>query len=120
MILGNSAPGSPVLAENAAPDAQQGVREDKTGVLERVDAETLAAALTEPAMLGPKLTEAAKYYRARFLHLAPPPSSSASKDCRKCPKLSSPSNPPPTWRCLRHGQARRQLVPGHYIRMPCD
>lgn len=83
MILANFAPGSPVLAENAATDAQQGVREDKIWVLERVDAETLAAALTEPAMLGPKLTEAAKHYRERFLRLGPPPSSSASKDCRK-------------------------------------
>lgn len=55
------------ILQNALTNARQTIREYETWTLERPDAELFAKALTEPASLGPQLTEAAKRYKERFL-----------------------------------------------------
>lgn len=54
------------IIQNAVTNARQTIREYETWTLERPDAEIFAAALTEPAMLGPRLTRAAKRYKERL------------------------------------------------------
>jgi uncharacterized protein (DUF1778 family) len=55
------------IIQNAVTNARQAIREYETWTLERPDAELFAAALMEPATLGPQLTQAAKRYKERFL-----------------------------------------------------
>jgi uncharacterized protein (DUF1778 family) len=55
------------IIQNAVTNAKQTIREYESWTLERPDAEIFAAALMEPAALGPKLTQAAKRYKERFL-----------------------------------------------------
>jgi uncharacterized protein (DUF1778 family) len=55
------------IIQNAVANARQAIREYETWTLERPDAEIFAAALMEPATLGPQLTQAAKNYKERFL-----------------------------------------------------
>jgi len=55
------------IIQNAVVNARQAIREYETWTLERPDAEIFAAALMEPAALGPQLTQAAKHYKERFL-----------------------------------------------------
>lgn len=55
------------IIQNAVANARQAIREYETWTLERPDAEIFAAALMEPATLGPQLTQAAKRYKERFL-----------------------------------------------------
>jgi uncharacterized protein (DUF1778 family) len=55
------------ILQNAVATAKQTIREYETWILERSDAEIFAAALMEPAALGPHLTKAAKRYKDRFL-----------------------------------------------------
>lgn len=57
------------IIQNAVTNARQTIREYETWTLERPDAEIFAAALMEPAVLGPQLTQAAKRYKERFLRL---------------------------------------------------
>ena len=55
------------IIQNAVVNARQAIREYETWTLERPDAKIFAAALMEPAALGPQLTQAAKHYKERFL-----------------------------------------------------
>jgi uncharacterized protein (DUF1778 family) len=55
------------IVQNAVANARQTIREYDAWTLERPDAEIFAAALMEPAVLGPHLAQAAKNYRRRFL-----------------------------------------------------
>src|SRR5579864_4758731 len=55
------------IIQNAVTNARQTIRKYETWTLERPDAEIFAAALMEPASLGPRLTRAAKRYKERFL-----------------------------------------------------
>ncbi len=55
------------IVQNAVANARQTIREYETWTLERPDAEIFAAALMEPAELGPRLAQAAKRYKERFL-----------------------------------------------------
>lgn len=55
------------IVQNAVANARQAIREYETWTLERPDAEIFAAALMEPASLGPQLEQAAKRYKERFL-----------------------------------------------------
>jgi len=55
------------IVQNAVATARQAIREYETWTLERPDAEIFAAALAEPAALGPQLAEAGKRYKERFL-----------------------------------------------------
>jgi uncharacterized protein (DUF1778 family) len=55
------------IIQNAVTSARQAIREYETWTLERPDAELFAAALMEPVVLGPRLTQAAKHYKKRFL-----------------------------------------------------
>ena len=55
------------IVQNAVANARQTIREYETWTLERPDAEIFAAALMEPAILGPQLAQAANRYRQRFL-----------------------------------------------------
>lgn len=55
------------IIQNAVTNAKQAIREYETWSLERPDAEIFAAALMEPAVLGPKLTQVARRYKERFL-----------------------------------------------------
>jgi uncharacterized protein (DUF1778 family) len=55
------------IIQNAVANARQTIREHETWILERSDADIFAAALMEPAVLGPQLTQAAKRYKERFL-----------------------------------------------------
>jgi uncharacterized protein (DUF1778 family) len=55
------------IIQNAVTNAKQTIREYESWTLERPDAEIFAAALMEQAALGPKLTQAAKRYKERFL-----------------------------------------------------
>jgi len=55
------------IIQNAVVNARQAIREYETWTLERPDAKIFAAALMEPAALGPQLTQAAKNYKERFL-----------------------------------------------------
>ncbi|MFZ0745101.1 MAG: DUF1778 domain-containing protein [Terracidiphilus sp.] len=55
------------ILQNAVTNARQAIREYETWTLERPDAELFAAALMEPAALGPQLAKAAKRYKERFL-----------------------------------------------------
>jgi len=54
------------IIQNAVANARQAIREYETWTLERPDAEIFAAALMEPAAIGPQLTQAAKRYKERF------------------------------------------------------
>ena len=54
------------IVQNAVANARQAIREYETWTLERPDAEIFAAALMEPAAIGPQLTQAAKRYKERF------------------------------------------------------
>jgi uncharacterized protein (DUF1778 family) len=56
------------IIQNAVANARQTIREYETWTLERPDAEIFAAALLEPATLGPRLAKAAKLYKERFGH----------------------------------------------------
>jgi uncharacterized protein (DUF1778 family) len=56
------------IVQNAVANARQAIREYETWTLERPDAEIFAAALLEPAAIGPQLTQVAKRYKERFLH----------------------------------------------------
>jgi uncharacterized protein (DUF1778 family) len=49
----------------ALENARQTIRENDTWTLERPDAELFAAALAEPAKLGPQLAHASKRWKAR-------------------------------------------------------
>lgn len=55
------------IIQNAVTNAKQTIREYESWTLERPDAEIFAAALMEPAALGPKLTQVAKRYKERFI-----------------------------------------------------
>jgi uncharacterized protein (DUF1778 family) len=55
------------IIQNAVASARAAIREYETWTLERPDAEIFAAALMEPAALGPQLTEAARRYKERFI-----------------------------------------------------
>jgi uncharacterized protein (DUF1778 family) len=55
------------IVQNAVANARQTIREFETWTLERPDAEIFAAALMQPATLGPQLTQAAKRHKERFL-----------------------------------------------------
>ncbi len=55
------------IIQNAITNARQTIREYETWTLERPDAEIFAAALAEPARLGPQLAGAANRYKERFL-----------------------------------------------------
>ena len=55
------------IIQNAVTNARQTIREYESWTLERPDAELFAAALIEPAVLGPRLTQVAERYKARFL-----------------------------------------------------
>jgi uncharacterized protein (DUF1778 family) len=55
------------IIQNAVANARQAFREYETWTLERPDAEIFAAALVEPASLGPQLAQAAIRYKKRFL-----------------------------------------------------
>jgi uncharacterized protein (DUF1778 family) len=55
------------IVQNAVANARQAIREYETWTLERPDAEIFAAALMEPASLGPQLAQAALRYKKRFL-----------------------------------------------------
>jgi uncharacterized protein (DUF1778 family) len=55
------------IIQNAVTNARQAIREYETWTLERPDVELFAAALMEPVVLGPQLTQAAKRYKERFL-----------------------------------------------------
>jgi uncharacterized protein (DUF1778 family) len=55
------------IIQNAVANARQAIREYETWTFERPDAEIFAAALMEPATLGPQLAQAAKRYKERFL-----------------------------------------------------
>lgn len=55
------------ILQNAVTNARQTIREYETWTLDRPDAELFAAALMEPAALGPQLTKAAKRYKEQFL-----------------------------------------------------
>ena len=55
------------IIQNAVANARQTIREYETWTLERPDAEIFAAALMEPAALGPQLAQAATRYKERFL-----------------------------------------------------
>lgn len=55
------------IIQNAVASAKQTIRDYESWTLERPDAELFAAALTEPASLGPQLTQVANRYKERFL-----------------------------------------------------
>jgi uncharacterized protein (DUF1778 family) len=55
------------ILQNAVAHARQTIREYESWTLERPDAEVFAAALAGPAKLGPRLKQAAKRYKERFL-----------------------------------------------------
>lgn len=55
------------IVQNAVTHARKTIREYETWTLERPDAEVFAAALVQPAVLGPRLSQASKRYRERFL-----------------------------------------------------
>lgn len=55
------------IVQNAVTHARHTIREYETWTLERPDAEVFAAALGQPAVLGPRLKQAAKRYREQFL-----------------------------------------------------
>ncbi|MGA3081626.1 MAG: DUF1778 domain-containing protein [Terracidiphilus sp.] len=55
------------ILQNAVANARQAIREHETWTIERSDAEIFAAALIEPASLGPQLAQAAIRYKRRFL-----------------------------------------------------
>lgn len=55
------------ILQNAVSHAKQTIRDYESWTLERPDAEIFAAALMEPAALGPQLAQAAERYKERFL-----------------------------------------------------
>ena len=51
------------IIQHALENAQRTIREHETWTLEQPDAELFAEALSNPAKLGPRLTEAARRYK---------------------------------------------------------
>lgn len=54
------------IVQNAVDNARQTIRDYETWTLERPDVEIFAAALAQPATIGPQLVQAAKRYRQRI------------------------------------------------------